>query len=41
MKQVKIGVIYYQMLVERSRKKGKTPENYLADLIATDYTSNK
>ena len=41
MKQVKIGPVYYQMLVERAKRKGKNLESYLADLIAEDYGSKK
>ena len=37
MKQVKVNPVYYQMLIERAKKAGKKPENYLADLIAADY----
>ncbi len=39
MKQVKVNPVYYQMLLERSKKAGKKPENHLADLIAADYQS--
>ena len=37
----KSSAMYIQMAEERAKKKGKKMENYLADLIATDYTSNK
>ena len=37
MKQVKIGPVYYQMLLELCKSAGKKQENYLADLIAEKY----
>ncbi len=41
MKQVKVGPVYYEMLVELCKKVGKKQENYLADLIAADYQTKK
>ena len=42
MKQLpKVSDMYFQMATERAKKKGKKIENYLADLIAADYTSKK
>ena len=41
MKQVKVGPVYYEMLVELSKKSGKKPENFLGDLIAEKYQGKK
>ena len=37
MKTVKLGAVYYQMLLELSKAARKKPENYLGDLISDIY----
>ena len=41
MRQVKLGGVYYQMLVELSKAAKKKPENFLGDLISTEYGKKK
>ena len=41
-KQVKVGAVYYQMLLELSKHAKKKPENFLGDLISsTEYGKKK
>ena len=40
MKQVRLGAVYYQMLLKLSKQENKKPENYLGDLI-TEYRKKK
>ena len=37
MKTVKLGAVYYQMLVELSKAAKQKPENYLGDVISNLY----
>ena len=39
MRSVKLGNVYYFMLLELSKKVKKKPENYLADLLTKTYKS--
>ena len=41
MKQVKMGAVYYQMLLELSKHAKKKPENFLGDLISIEYGKKK
>ena len=41
MKQVKLGAVYYQMLLELSKHAKKKPENFLGDLINAEYGKKK
>ena len=41
MKQVKLGAVYYQMLLELSKQAKKKPENFLGDLISVEYGKKK
>ena len=41
MKQVKMGAVYFQMLLELSKQGKKKPENYLGDLISAEYGKKK
>ena len=37
MKSIAVSAVYYQMLVELSKKAKKSPENYMGDLINDTY----
>ena len=39
MKSVAVSAVYYQMLIELSKKAKKSPENYMGDLINETYGS--
>ena len=41
MKQVKLGAVYYQMLIELSKAAKKKAENFLGDLINAEYGKKK
>ena len=41
MKQVRLGAVYYQMLVELSKVANKKPENFLGDMINAEYGKKK
>ena len=41
MKQVKLGAVDYQMLLELSKHAKKKSENFLGDLISTEYGKKK
>ena len=41
MKQVRLGAVYYQMFVELSKVAKKKPENFLGDLVSTEYGKKK
>ena len=41
MKQVRLGAVYYQMLVELSKVVKKKPENFVGDLINAEYGEKK
>ena len=41
MKQVKVGTVYYQMLLELSKHAKKKQENFSADLVSAEYGKKK
>ena len=41
MKQVKLGAVSYQMLLELNKHAKKKPENFLGDLINAEYGKKK
>ena len=41
MKTLKVNPVAFQMALERSKKQRKNLENYIADLIQSDYSGVK